>query len=653
MNTQSITLDVSKQSGMMPVIRIGQGDKNGTTIEATIYDNGSPLSLSGYSVRFEMRLPDGTSYYQSSNGTISGNVATIPIDETYAGAVDGITKIAYIVVYSSTVECSTNRINVVVFESAEEGADAAHAYESGIIEATERAIAAAEAAEGVVLQDVPLMSPTIRGGAQLGDGLSITDGVLSVDGATIDLPTMAANVKGGAKLGGSVQTVEQALEIKLVDSASGESVTAASASYLNALTVHGKAVQDGTPTPDAPVPVQVVEGKNILPKAVGNTISGVTFTVNEDGSIVANGTSTARFDYAISVVSDGLKTTPGNYILSGVPDTSGPSTYWIVARVYNSSTSTSRYVNDYNANGVVFTHAENEIINRVYIAVVSGVTFNNVLFKPQIERGSQATPYAPYGSIGINVNGEITPIDLQGNVLASLPDGTRDELVIDSAGKVTLEDAVGYVRLDGNADWREYTSSGITRQLLSNFPNAANSTDTTLLCTHAIRNPSTGTTGTITITNNVLYINLGFSTVEGLKNFLLANDVYVLYKLATPQTIDLGYIDPPAIPSGSAISISASLTPMIDATWWTEKAAPIPEALKAYADSYAPTLDNTDSSIAPIESGVSSANYAIGSYLMMGNVLYKVTTAIAAGETIAPGTNVSQTTVMAEMAALS
>ena len=139
MNTQSIALDVSKQAGMMPVIRIGQGDKNGTTIEATIYDNGSPLSLSGYSVRFEMRLPDGTSYYQSPAGTISGNVATIPIDETYAGAVDGVTNIAYIVVYSGSVECSTSRINVIVLESAEEGADAAHAYSSGIIEATEAA----------------------------------------------------------------------------------------------------------------------------------------------------------------------------------------------------------------------------------------------------------------------------------------------------------------------------------------------------------------------------------------------------------------------------------------------------------------------------------------------------------------------------------
>lgn len=46
------------------------------------------------------------------------------------------------------------------------------------------------------------------------------------------------------------------------------------------------------------------------------------------------------------------------------------------------------------------------------------------------------------------------------------------------------------------------------------------------------------------------------------------------------------------------------------------------------------------------------AVYAVGSYLIMSNVLYKVTAAIAAGETITPGTNVTATDVMTEVVAL-
>lgn len=200
MNVHEINLDVSKQPAVTPVLHLGQGDRNGTTLAASVYDDGSPLPLSGKSVKFAMRSPNGQAYYEA-DGTVSGNVATFAIDETYAAAIHGTTDVAYVeVLEGETVVCSTNRFRVVVLESAEDGADPEQAYKSGITEATERAIAAAEAAEGVVLHDVPLMSSTVRGGAQLGDGLKIEDGKLTLDGSG-SLPTMSATTKGGAKLG--------------------------------------------------------------------------------------------------------------------------------------------------------------------------------------------------------------------------------------------------------------------------------------------------------------------------------------------------------------------------------------------------------------------------------------------------------------------
>ena len=56
--------------------------------------------------------------------------------------------------------------------------------------------------------------------------------------------------------------------------------------------------------------------------------------------------------------------------------------------------------------------------------------------------------------------------------------------------------------------------------------------------------------------------------------------------------------------------------------------------------------------IAPVENGKASANYGIGSYLIHAGQLCRVTTAIAAGEAIVIGTNVTATTVMAEVLSL-
>ena len=214
LDIQYVSLDISKRPTPQQV-RLGQGDANGTRLVASIFDSGVAYSLANYSVRLSMHLPGSDTYY-GVDGTSSGNVATFDIDETYAATSYGADGFGYVdVMNGETVICSTSRFQLVVLRSAEDDADPSTAYSNGIRESTERAIAAAEAAEGVVLQDVPLMSATIRGGAQLGSGLSITDGVLSVDGATIDIPTMAANVKGGAKLGAGLSVANDTLSLDL------------------------------------------------------------------------------------------------------------------------------------------------------------------------------------------------------------------------------------------------------------------------------------------------------------------------------------------------------------------------------------------------------------------------------------------------------
>ena len=65
------------------------------------------------------------------------------------------------------------------------------------------------------------------------------------------------------------------------------------------------------------------------------------------------------------------------------------------------------------------------------------------------------------------------------------------------------------------------------------------------------------------------------------------------------------------------------------------------------------TYQNPSRLIAPVESSYTATqNYSQNNYLIVDNTLYKVTSAIANGGTITPGTNADATTVMAEIVAL-
>lgn len=199
MNEQILKLDISKRPDASQTVRIGQGDRGGTTIVAEIYDNDVALDLTGKTVRFLMRLPGGRYYMRDSDVAVSGNRATYVVDEEHMCAVAGYTNCAYFeVLDGASVIASTQRFSIEVLRSALDGSSPGESYDTAIEEAIRRTEAAAEAAEDVAGLKVPLMSATVRGGAKLGDGLAVgTDERLSVVGMTdseIDAAVEAAFV---------------------------------------------------------------------------------------------------------------------------------------------------------------------------------------------------------------------------------------------------------------------------------------------------------------------------------------------------------------------------------------------------------------------------------------------------------------------------
>lgn len=128
-------------------------------------------------------------------------------------------------------------------------------------------------------------------------------------------------------------------------------------------------------------------GKNLLDGTIftARTSNGVTFTVNTDGSIKANGTATATANTFADITG---KLTPGTYVISHSSDF-GAAAY---VQITSASGSSKNYWD-----GQAFTLDGTETKIVAYLQINAG-TYNGTAYV-QIEAGSTATEYAPYSNI--------------------------------------------------------------------------------------------------------------------------------------------------------------------------------------------------------------------------------------------------------------
>ena len=134
-----------------------------------------------------------------------------------------------------------------------------------------------------------------------------------------------------------------------------------------------------------------VYGRNLFPFPYSSetvTTSGITFTVNEDGSVTLNGTATASVAFGIVSSSKTTVILPkGEYFLSGCPAGGSPSTYSIVLRNMDSSFR----IYD-TGEGTHFTVSEPMQIHCT-IYILKGKNVDGLVFKPMISVGNSAKPY--------------------------------------------------------------------------------------------------------------------------------------------------------------------------------------------------------------------------------------------------------------------
>ena len=160
------------------------------------------------------------------------------------------------------------------------------------------------------------------------------------------------------------------------------------AAPLCSLTVYGKSTQDGTPTPDAPVPiVSAGDGGSVTVKVTGKNLLHLT-----DGSKTFRGVTIAAKDGLISI--SGTATETG-YAVLDIPPFITPGVLILSSSIKSPVAALVSQTWD----GILFQNAAakmSDTATRLTFTVDQGQTYNLTNVKLQLELGTTATAYSPY-----------------------------------------------------------------------------------------------------------------------------------------------------------------------------------------------------------------------------------------------------------------
>lgn len=417
----------------------------------------------------------------------------------------------------------------------------------------------------------------------------------------------------------------------------------------------------------------VLGAKNLLKYPYyynSQVINGITWTVNSDGTVTATGTATANSQFILHTRSEGELndfTLPnGSYILSdgGLQNANTEiqmgitknGAYFEVAITRNGDV-------QFTANGD--DYSQNSINPLIQCLVRSGQQNVNVTFKPMIRLASIAdNTYEPFAQ----TNRQLTTDKMAWSKYAEY--GVKNLIPFpwsDASGKsgrgITFEyDNEGYVTLNGTAST---TSAPYFRLSDSSADAVANGsylkikggkkyrfknekTDDRIFGIMFLRNidgtaPSNinifirfddGTevvrTDSINLSDSGVFHSSCEFVVQSSNEFYLEIDIRVSRSSGSYS------------PSTAKARLIVTEEEVTDLSW-------MPYAMS----NYELTLNKMDVvNIAPIEEGNSASKaYAIGDYMIWKRRFYKVTAAISSGGAITEGTNVTATTIGAELKA--
>ena len=319
------------------------------------------------------------------------------------------------------------------YANAMAAANSASGAAESATEAAERANTAAADAEQVLEDGIPLMDADTRGGAKLGDGLEVDEnealnakvgGDISIDGngaISYELPIMSATQHGGATLGSGLTVDDGALSLgDLVQSASGAEV-ATNGCAIYSVDGEGWATQDGTPTPDNPVEIEVCRGRNLL--------NPVLFENNKYQNL-----ANASVPYNIS-------NNNGTWIVGKQAVKESTQYVLNVSPLYN-------YIVCYDSSEVALGQvlASNGVFttmpNTAYVCFTYNSTANAFGSEIQLELGTTPTPYVPYGHVGLEIGLGMNAVMFEQGAANATANNTYEQNKISSTTRVRSKELI-------------------------------------------------------------------------------------------------------------------------------------------------------------------------------------------------------------------
>lgn len=143
------------------------------------------------------------------------------------------------------------------------------------------------------------------------------------------------------------------------------------------------------------------QGQNLIPypyyRPDSYTNNGITWTVNEDGSVTANGTATATAHYTVFIGKLGLEIGK-NYVLT-ITTVKGQASLYLANKNkqnINTDIAACRTVNN-STLSVIFKYSQTDDFDRdeLGLYIVAGTTLTNCIIKFQLERGTIRHEYQP------------------------------------------------------------------------------------------------------------------------------------------------------------------------------------------------------------------------------------------------------------------
>lgn len=323
----------------------------------------------------------------------------------------------------------------------------------------------------------------------------------------------------------------------------------------------------------------VTAGKNLLgigrPNTRHSIDRGIDFTLNNDGSITCVGSSTGPSNTFTALYGGDMYDLPQAYLEQGTYhyETVGGHTiadggFQVTIRIGNLDDENFHIASSVRGR---FTLAKPTRVS-AYLVIGEGASDINETFYISITKDDATGEKLP--------SAKSAPVNLSTHSLRSLPDGTRDELQIDAEGNCTLVKRVGKTVFGGMTSMFNSAAEGLKGFYKNGVDDGAGIKQTSY--PYMCNTLSAGTTGQYpcaylsNVNYDSEYMNfISFaSSLEEINQWLNTNETILLYKLATPQTIQLDKISLPKLrkkplvnnvwANGTASGTGFALAPEID-----------------------------------------------------------------------------------------